>query len=255
MEAETGNANHQPGALHRMLPAVLPVLLISIGYVDPGKWVATVEGGARFGFDLVAPMLLFNFAAILCQYLSARIGVVTGRGLAQICSDEYEKSTQIFLGVQAELSVIVLDLTMVLGVAHGINLLFGVDLSTGVFLAALDAVLFPVFATLLDHCRASFLCIYAAGFILLSYVFGVLISQPEISLPMTGMLSKLNGESAFALMGLLGASIMPHNFYLHSSIVQVAQNQILHELNVDLNFEERRIVHSSFPLLSSLKHC
>ncbi|PPR83732.1 hypothetical protein GOBAR_AA36984 [Gossypium barbadense] len=223
MEAETGNGNHHPGVLNRMLPAVLPVLLISIGYVDPGKWVATVEGGARFGFDLVAPMLLFNCAAILFQYLSARIGIVTGRDLAQICSDEYDKSTRIFLGVQAELSMVVLDLTMVLGVAHGINLLLGVDLSTGVFLAALDAVLFPVFATLLDHCRASFLCIYAAGFILLSYVFGVLISQPEISLSTTGMLTKLSGESAFALMSLLGASIMPHNFYLHSFIVQQHQ--------------------------------
>ncbi|XP_012485956.1 ethylene-insensitive protein 2 isoform X1 [Gossypium raimondii] len=223
MEAETGNGNHHPGVLNRMLPAVLPVLLISIGYVDPGKWVATVEGGARFGFDLVAPMLLFNCAAILFQYLSARIGIVTGRDLAQICSDEYDKSTCIFLGVQAELSMVVLDLTMVLGVAHGINLLLGVDLSTGVFLAALDAVLFPVFATLLDHCRASFLCIYAAGFILLSYVFGVLISQPEISLSTTGMLTKLSGESAFALMSLLGASIMPHNFYLHSFIVQQHQ--------------------------------
>lgn len=84
MEAEGGNANHQRGALHQMLPVVLPVLLITIGYVDPGKWVATIEGGARFGFDLVVPMLLFNCAAILCQYLSARIGVVTGRGLAQV---------------------------------------------------------------------------------------------------------------------------------------------------------------------------
>ncbi|KAK6231614.1 NRAMP family - like 4 [Theobroma cacao] len=220
MEAEMGNANHKPAALHRLLPAVLPVLLISIGYVDPGKWVATVDGGARFGFDLVGPMLLFNFAAILCQYLSARIGVVTGKDLAQICNDEYDKATCIFLGVQAELSVLLLDLTMVLGVGHGINLLFGVDLSTGVFLAALDAVLFPVFATLLDHCRASFLCMYAVGFILLSYISGVLISQPEISLSMTGMLTKLSGESAFALMSLLGASIMPHNFYLHSSFVQ-----------------------------------
>ncbi|TYI64780.1 hypothetical protein E1A91_D09G112000v1 [Gossypium mustelinum] len=205
-----------------MFPVVLPVLLISIGYVDPGKWVAIVEGGARFGFDLVVPMLLFNCAAILCQYLSARIGVVTGRGLAQICSNEYDKSTRLFLGVQAELSVVALDLTMVLGVAHGINLLFGMDLSTGVFLAALDAVLFPVFASTLDHCRASFLCIYAAGFILLSYVFGVLLSQPEISISMLGMPTKLNGESAFALTSLLGASIMPYNFYLHSSIVQVS---------------------------------
>ncbi|GMI65817.1 ENHANCED RESPONSE TO ABA3, CYTOKININ RESISTANT 1, ORESARA 2, ETHYLENE INSENSITIVE 2, ORESARA 3 [Hibiscus trionum] len=223
MKAEAGNGNHQQGVLHRLLPAVLPVLLISFGYIDPGKWVITVEGGARFGLDLVVPMLLFNLAAILCQYLSARIGVVTGRDLAQICCDEYEKSTRIFLGVQSELSVIVLDLTMVLGVANGINLFFGVDLSTSVFLAALDAVLFPVFASLLDHCKASFLCMYAAGFILLSYVFGVLISQPDISLTMTGMLTRLSGESAFALMSLLGASIMPHNFYLHSSIVQQHQ--------------------------------
>lgn len=84
MEAGTGNANQQPGVLNRILPVVLPVLLISVGYVDIGKWVATVEGGARFGFDLVAPMLLFNFAAVLCQYLSARIGVVTGKDLAQV---------------------------------------------------------------------------------------------------------------------------------------------------------------------------
>ncbi|KAK8711995.1 hypothetical protein V6N13_147249 [Hibiscus sabdariffa] len=235
MEAEAGNGNHQQGVLHRLLPSILPVLLISIGYIDPGKWVITVEGGARFGLDLVVPMLLFNFAAILCQYLSAQICVVTGRDLAQICCDEYEKSTRIFLGVQAELSVIILDLTMVLGVAHGINLLFGVDLSTGVFLAALDAVLFPIYASFLDHCRASFLCMYATGFVLLSYVFGVLTSQPEIPLSMTGMLTRLSGENAFALMSLLGASIMPHNFYLHSSIVQhhrpanISTNTLCHD--------------------------
>ncbi|KAK8688882.1 hypothetical protein V6N13_087618 [Hibiscus sabdariffa] len=235
MEAEAGNGNQQQGVLHRLLPSILPVLLISIGYIDPGKWVITIEGGARFGLDLVVPMLLFNLAAILCQYLSAQICVVTGRDLAQICCDEYEKSTRIFLVAQAELSMIILDLTMVLGVAHGINLLFGVDLSTGVFLAALDAVLFPVFASLLDHCRASFLCMYATGFVLLSYVFGVLISQPEIPLSMIGMLTRLSGESAFALMSLLGASIMPHNFYLHSSIVQhqrpenISTNTLCHD--------------------------
>lgn len=84
MEAEAGNVNLQPGGVHRLLPAVLPVLLIAIGYIDPGKWVVTIEGGARFGFDLVIPMLLFNSAAILCQYLSARIGIVTGKDLAQV---------------------------------------------------------------------------------------------------------------------------------------------------------------------------
>jgi len=84
MEAETLTANHPPSFLHRSLPAVVPTLLISIGYVDPGKWVAIVEGGARFGFDLMAFALIFNFAAIFCQYISAKIGVITGKDLAQV---------------------------------------------------------------------------------------------------------------------------------------------------------------------------
>ena len=84
METENSNVNSLPAVFHRLLPFVVPVLLISIGYVDPGKWAATVEGGARFGCDLAALMLVFNFAAILCQYLSARIGVVTGKDLAQV---------------------------------------------------------------------------------------------------------------------------------------------------------------------------
>lgn len=84
MEAASSNSNHLLDSLNRLLPAVVPVLLISVGYVDPGKWAATVEGGARFGFDLLPLMLVFNFAAILCQYLSARIGLVTGRDLAQV---------------------------------------------------------------------------------------------------------------------------------------------------------------------------
>ncbi|KAF9680269.1 hypothetical protein SADUNF_Sadunf06G0103700 [Salix dunnii] len=219
METEFVNANHPLHFLRRALPAVGPGLLIAIGYVDPGKWAATVEGGARFGYDLVLPMLVFNFVAILCQYLSARIGVVTGKDLAQICSDEYDKWTCMFLGVQAALSVIALDLTMILGIAHGLNLLFGMDLSTCVFLAAVDAVLFPVFSALLERCKASFLSTCIAGFLLVLYFFGVLISQPEIPLPMNGMPTKLSEDSAFALMSLLGASIIPHNFFLHSSIV------------------------------------
>nr|AIO12155.1 ethylene insensitive 2 [Carica papaya] len=221
MEAETLNVNERLGLLHRLRPSLAPVLLIAIGYVDPGKWVATVEGGAHFGIDLVALMLLFNFAAILCQYVSAQISVVTGRDLAQICRDEYDKCTCMFLGIQAELSAITLDLTMVLGIAHALNLLLGVDLSTGVFVAAIDAVLFPIFSTLLENHTANVMCICLAGLILLSYVLGGLLSQPEIPLSMNGILSRLSGESAFALMSLLGANIMPHNFYLHSYIAKM----------------------------------
>ncbi|KAF8395246.1 hypothetical protein HHK36_019188 [Tetracentron sinense] len=223
MEAENSSFKQMSGILPRVLPTVGPVLLISMGYVDPGKWAAAVEGGARFGFDLVLLVLVFNFAAILCQYLAARIGVVTGKNLAQICSEEYNASMCIFLGVQAELSVMALELTMTLGIAHGLNLIFGVDLFTCVFLTAIDAVLFPIFTTLIGNCKMDFLCISIAAFILLCYVLGVLISQPEIPLVMSGKLTMISGESAFTLMSLLGANIMPHNFYVHSYIIQRQQ--------------------------------
>ncbi|KAF8396556.1 hypothetical protein HHK36_018180 [Tetracentron sinense] len=124
MDAEISSVNQMPGVFSRLFPAVGPVLMISMGYVDPGKWAAAVEGGARFGSDLVLLILLFNFAAVLCQYLAARIGVVTGRNLAQ------------------------------------------------------------------ENCKTKFMCISLAGFILLLYVLGVLISQSEIPLVMNGMLTR-----------------------------------------------------------------
>ncbi|XP_058094525.1 ethylene-insensitive protein 2.1-like isoform X2 [Magnolia sinica] len=211
------------GALHvvpQLFPSLGPTLLIAVGYIDPGKWAATVDGGARFGFDLVLLVLAFNCSAILCQYLAARVGVVTGKNLAQICREEYDRLTCIILGVQAELSAIVLELTMILGIAHGLNLLFGLDLFTCVFLTAIDAFLFPIFITLLDNCKTGILFLSISGFALLFYVFGILTSQPEIPFFMNGIFPRLRGESAYSLMSLLGASIVPHNFYLHSSIVQ-----------------------------------
>ncbi|KAJ1395939.1 NRAMP family [Sesbania bispinosa] len=219
METETSNTNHPPGFLRQSLPAVVPMLLISIRYVDPGKWVATVEGGASFGFDLMAFMLIFNFAAIFCQYISARIGVITGRDLAQICHDEYDTWTCMLLGIQTELSVIMLDLNMILGMAQGLNLIFGSDLFTCVFLTATGAVFHILLAVLLDIEKAKILGQFVTGFVLLAFILGLLINQPEIPFSMNGMLIKLSGESAFVLMNLLGATLVPHNFYLHSSIV------------------------------------
>ncbi|TKY52976.1 Ethylene-insensitive protein 2 [Spatholobus suberectus] len=220
MEAETLNANHPPSFLHRSLPAVVPMLLISIGYVDPGKWVAIVDGGARFGFDMMAFVLIFNFAAIFCQCISAKIGVITGKDLAQICSDEYDNWTCMLLGVQTELSVIMLDLNMILGMAHGLNILLGWDLFTCVFLSASGAVFHLLLFVLLDIEKAKILGLFVSGFVFLSFVLGVLINQPEIPLSINGIITKLSGESAFMLMSLLGATLVPHNFYLHSSIVQ-----------------------------------
>ncbi|KAI3721601.1 hypothetical protein L2E82_32617 [Cichorium intybus] len=212
--------------LHRLFPAILPALFIAITYIDPGKWVASIEGGARFGYDLIIPMSIFSLSAVLCQYLSASIAVVTGKDLAQICSSEYDAVTCIFLGIEAELSMIALDLSMILGAAHGLNLMFGMGLFTCVFLTSFDAFLFPIFSNLLENGKAKFMCVCLATGVLLSYLFGMLVSQPDTSLSMSGgMLPRFNGESVLALISLLGASIMPHNFYLHSSIVKQNQGQ------------------------------
>ncbi|KAL7617866.1 hypothetical protein Lser_V15G02069 [Lactuca serriola] len=210
----------QSNMTQRLLPAVLPVLFIAISYIDPGKWVATIEGGARFGYDLIILMFIFSLAAVLCHYLSASIAIVTGKDLAQICSMEYDMATCVFLGIQAELSMIALDLSMILGTAHALNLTFGIGLFSCVLLTSIDAFLFPIFSSYLENGKAKFICIRLATVALLSYVFGVLMSQRDTSLSMGGMPTRLNGESVFALMSLLGASIMPHNFYLHSSILQ-----------------------------------
>ncbi|GFP83165.1 ethylene-insensitive protein 2 [Phtheirospermum japonicum] len=225
MESETLINGCRPSTRDRVLAAVGPVLWIAISYVDPGKWAASVEGGARFGFDLSLLVLIINCAAILCQYLSARVAIATGKSLAQICSEEYDDMTCLLLGIQAEISMIVLDITMVLGTAYGLNAVFGIDLLISVFLTAFDVVLFPFLASLLESPKAKIISIFLTCFLLASYVTGVLISQPESSLSAGGMLSKLTGENAYALMSVLGANIMPHNFYLHSSIVQQEQGQ------------------------------
>ncbi|KAK1389519.1 ethylene-insensitive protein 2 [Heracleum sosnowskyi] len=216
---ETITTNNQPSIFQRPLSAILPMLLVAISYIDPGKWVAAVDGGARYECNTVLVMLVFNLAAILCQYLSARIAVVTEKDLAQICSEEYGKVTCILLGVQSELSMIVMDLTMILGIAHGLNLVLGVDLFTCVILTATDAIIFPFFSSFSEQ-KAKVVCIYTGTFIFFSYTFGALVSQSGVPLSLGGTLINLSGESSPAFMSLLGASVMPHNLYLHSSLVK-----------------------------------
>ncbi|KAL9236994.1 hypothetical protein vseg_011589 [Gypsophila vaccaria] len=205
-----------------MMPAVTPLVLVLIGYIDPGKWATYIDVGARFGGDFVAFALMFNLVGVLCHYLSARITVVSGRNLTQICTQEYDKLTCFFLGLQAEASAISLDLTMILGIAHGLHTIFGLDLFTGILLTALNAVLYPLFSNLLESSKAKVLVVCLAGSTIVCYVLGMLSSLPEFPASSNSLVSRLSGESAFALMGLLGSSVMPHNFYLHSSIVQPA---------------------------------
>ncbi|KAL9686826.1 hypothetical protein QQ045_031219 [Rhodiola kirilowii] len=216
-------SNQMTSTNSRLLPVVVPALLISVGYIDPGKWAASIDAGTRFGFDLMLPMMIFCSASILCQYLSSRIGVVTGKDLTQICHTEYDRVTCMVLGVQAELSAIALDLTLVMGITHCLSHILGLDLLTSMFLTALEAAAFPFLSNFMEKHTGKFTIIYMACILCVCYFIGMLTSQPDTPLSLNWMETKLSGESVFALMSLLGACIMPHNFYLHSALVQQHQ--------------------------------
>src|SRR6187455_591244 len=122
----------------RLFAFLGPAYLVSVGYMDPGNWATDLEGGARFGYALIWVLLLSNLMALLLQTLSARLGIVTGRDLAQACSDEYPKPVTIALWILCEIAIIACDLAEVLGTALALNLLFGIPLSWGVLITALD---------------------------------------------------------------------------------------------------------------------
>nr|ADP02171.1 Nramp domain-containing protein [Triticum aestivum] len=222
MEAVHGIQSLASGDGHHHLSRTLvPALLISVGYIDLGKWVATVDAGTRFGYDLVLLVLLFNFSSVLYQYMCTCIGMVTEKNLAQISDQEYSRFICVGLGVQAGLSLLTSELTMISGIAVGFNLVFDHDdLITGIIFACVVINLLPYLLSPRDKRMSGTLNACIAGFTILCFVLGLLISQPEIPLHVNVMFPKLSGESAYSLMALMGANVISHNFYVHSSVVQ-----------------------------------
>ncbi|CAM0875294.1 unnamed protein product [Alopecurus aequalis] len=222
MEAVHGIESLAGDDRNHLTRTLAPALLISVGYIDLGKWVAALDAGSRFGYDLVLLVLLFNFAAILYQYMCTCIGMVTGKNLAEISRQEYSRFISVGLGLQAGLSLFTSELTMIAGIAVGFNLVFDhEDLITGLIFACVVINLLPYLLSPGDRRMAGMLNACIAGFTILCFVLGLLISQPEIPLHVNVMFPKLSGESAYSLMALMGANIIVHNFYVHSSFVQV----------------------------------
>ncbi|VAI11499.1 unnamed protein product [Triticum turgidum subsp. durum] len=212
---------------HHVSHTLGTTLLISVGYIDLGKWVAAVDSGARFGYDLVLLVLFFNLSAVLNQYLSTCIGMVTGKNLALISRQEYSQFICVGLGLQAEISLFTSELTMILGIAVGYNLVFDQDdFITAIIFACLVINVLPYIFSPRDKRMAGTLNACIAGFTILCFVLGLLISQPEIPLHVNVMFPKLSGESAYSLMALMGTNIVSHNFYVHSSIVQVQRSHV-----------------------------
>lgn len=203
-----------------------PGSLVAVGYVDPGNWATSIAGGARFGYTLLSIILISNLMAILLQTLSAKLGIVTGRDLAQATRDATGKKLAFVLWILTELAIIATDLAEVIGSAIALNLLFGIPLLAGILITTLDVLL------LLLLQKKGFRIIESIVIVLMVTIFGVFVyeviaSKPEVSALLKGYIPDpeivVNPEMLFISLGILGATVMPHNLYLHSSIVQTRQ--------------------------------
>ena len=196
-----------------------PAYLVSVGYMDPGNWATDLEGGARFGYGLLWVLVLSNLMAILLQTLSARLGIVAGRDLAQACRESYPKPVCDALWVLCEIAIAACDLAEVLGAAIGLHLLFGIPLVIGVSLTALDTILVLWFSRYgIRLIEALILALIAV----MTACFGVELAfaKPVFHEMLSGLVPRLNGQSLYIAIGILGATVMPHNLYLHSALVQ-----------------------------------
>lgn len=204
----------------RLLAFVGPAYLVSIGYMDPGNWATDIAGGSQFGYALIWVLLMSNIMAVLLQSLCARLGIVTGMDLAQACAAHYKKGINYILWVLTELAIIATDLAEVLGSAIGLQLLFHIPLTYGVVITALDTFVILI----IQKFGVRKLEAFAVGLISiigLSFFVEVLLSKPDYRLVAQGFIPSLPGDGAlFIAIGILGATVMPHNLYLHSSLVQ-----------------------------------
>jgi manganese transport protein len=214
---------HEAGFWRKMLAFAGPGYLVAVGYMDPGNWATDLAGGARFGYTLLSVIMISNLMAILLQALAARLGIASGRDLAQACRDSYSRPTAVLLWILCEIAIAACDLAEVLGAAIALNLLFGLPLVWGVCLTALD-VLVVLF---LQHRGFRYVEALVVSLIVLiagSFAVELWLAKPALGALTLGFVPRTeilrNGEMLYIAIGILGATVMPHNLYLHSSIVQ-----------------------------------
>jgi len=207
------------GFWRRLLAFAGPAYLVSVGYMDPGNWATDIEGGARFGYHLLWVLVVSNLMALLLQTLSSRLGIVTRRDLAQACHDEYPAVLSYILWVLCELAIIACDLAEVLGAAIGLNLLFHIPLLVGVLATAADTLLVLWFTRLGIRVIEAFVLALIAV-IAGCFAFEILFAKPQAAEVVAGLIPRLNSQSIYIAVAIFGATVMPHNLYLHSALVQ-----------------------------------
>ncbi|HRA72614.1 MAG TPA: Nramp family divalent metal transporter, partial [Flavobacterium sp.] len=197
-----------------------PAYLISVGYMDPGNWATDIAGGSQFGYALLWVLLMSNMMALLLQSLSARLGIVTQRDLAQASRETYSKPINYILYFLAEIAIAACDLAEVLGMAIGINLLFDIPLITAVWITVLDTFLLLFLINKGIRKMEAFI-IALVAIIGISFIFQMIFAQPEMGKVVQGLIPSMPDSAAlYIAIGIIGATVMPHNLYLHSSLVQ-----------------------------------
>jgi len=208
------------GFWRRLFAFIGPAYLVSVGYMDPGNWATDLAGGSRFGYALLWVLVMSNLIALLLQSLSARLGVVARRDLAQASRELYHPAANMFNYILAEIAIAACDLAEVLGMAIGLQLLFGIPLVWGVGISVLDAFLL----LFLMHLGIRKLEAFILGLILIiggAFLVQMLLAKPDMSEMAGGFIPSIpNDEALFIAIGIIGATVMPHNLYLHSALVQ-----------------------------------
>ena len=209
--------------LPRFLAFLGPGYMISVGYMDPGNWATDLAGGAQFGYSLLSVILISNLMAILLQALAARLGIATGRDLAQACRESYPRPVTVMLWLACEAAIVACDLAEVIGTAIALQLLFGIPLIGGALITALDAFLLLLLMNKGFRFLEAFV-IALLGIIALCFAVQIAAAAPPVAAMLAGFVPSpaivTNPRMLYVAIGILGATVMPHNLYLHSSIVQ-----------------------------------
>lgn len=241
----TVQVSRSPIYWRRLLGFIGPGFLISVGYMDPGNWATDITGGARFGYTLLFVIMVSNLLAILLQSLSLKLGVATERDLAQLCHEAFGRKASVILWLMAEVAIGACDLAEVIGSAIALQLLFHIPLIYGVFITGIDVMLILLLQ------KWGFRYVEALVIALIGTIIGLfgaqmLLSHPDygsafrsLVVPSSSILT--NGAMMYIAIGILGATVMPHNLYLHSSIVQSrrykrtqeGKREAVHLANVD----------------------
>ncbi|GGJ51512.1 Nramp family divalent metal transporter [Deinococcus roseus] len=207
----------------KFLAYVGPGALVAVGYMDPGNWATNLAGGSKFAFALLSVILISNLMAILLQTLSVRLGIATGRDLAQACRDHYSRPVSIFLWILAEIAIAATDLAELIGAAVALNLLFGIPLMWGLILTAFDVLLLLALQNKGFRWLEAFVITLMVT-IFLCFGVEMFLAKPEWAQVLKGYIPTAqvltNPEMLYIAIGILGATVMPHNLYLHSSLVQ-----------------------------------